>query len=71
MAKLDDAPGMTRKNVLAALRPIMDEFGMITTRVPITETDHKLRDVLGFKQTWADERFTYFAMTELPWSRKK
>ncbi len=64
-------PAMTRKNTLEFLKPIYDEFGFVTTRVPIDVTDHKLRRVLGFKQTWADAQFSYWCMTELPFQKAK
>jgi hypothetical protein len=33
-------------------------------------TDHKLREHLGFIETWRDDQFTYWALTELPFQRK-
>ena len=62
---------MSRRNTLQFIRPILDEHGFVTTRVPRSETDHKLRTRLGFTETWADDNFTYFALTELPFERKK
>ncbi len=66
----EDGKAMTRKNVIETLTPLLDEFGYVTTRVPRTETNHKLRTTLGFEQTWQDDQFTYFALTELPFRRK-
>ena len=63
-------PAMTRKNTLEFLKPIYDEFGFVTTRTPIAETDDRLRDVLGFKYQWHDESFKYWSLTELPWQKK-
>jgi hypothetical protein len=62
---------MSRRNITAHLAPVLDEFGYVTTRVPVGETDHKLRRVLGFEMTWQDNSFTYWAMTEMPFARKK
>lgn len=60
---------LSRKNVREALAPVLAEHGYVTTRVPISETDHRLRHVLGFTQTWADDQFTYWALTELPFQK--
>lgn len=62
---------LTRRNIIEHLAPLVEEFGYATTRVPIAETDHKLREKLGFLQTWQDDKFTYWAMTELPYQKEK
>jgi hypothetical protein len=69
MLAFDDG-AMSRKNVIEAISPILAEFGYCTTRVPISETNHKLRMVLGFIETWRDHQFSYWAMTEPPFQRK-
>lgn len=61
---------MSRKNTLKFLKPVFEEFGYVTTRVPIAETDHTLRERLGFTFAWQDERFTYWTLTELPFQRR-
>lgn len=61
---------MTRKNIREAMAPILDAYGFITTRVPLAETDHRLRRVLGFEHLWSDHAFSYWAATALPFSRK-
>jgi len=63
-------PAMTRKNTLQFLTPIFEKFGFVTTRVPVAETDHKLREVLGFRKTWQDAQFSYWMLTELPFQRR-
>ena len=64
-------PGaMSRKNILAHLTPVFEEYGYVTTRVPVTETDHKLRQVLGFTETWRDAQFSYWALSELPFQKR-
>jgi hypothetical protein len=62
---------MSRKNVLEHVAPLLAEFGYCTTRTPLSETDHKLRKVLGFIPTWADSNFQYWAMTAMPFQRKQ
>lgn len=62
---------LTRRNIIEHLAPLVEEFGYATTRVPIAETNHKLREKLGFVQTWHDDKFTYWAMTELPYQKEK
>lgn len=61
---------MTRRNILQFLEPIFAAHGYATTRVPIDTTDHRLREHLGFRETWRDERFIYFAATKLPYQRR-
>ena len=67
---LAEKKAMSRRNILEFLEPIFAEHGYATTRVPITVTDHRLRDKLGFRETWRDEQFIYFAATELPFKRE-
>lgn len=69
IVSIDPRRAMTRKNTLQFLEPIFAEFGYATTRVPLDITDHKLREVLGFTETWRDDKFTYWAMTALPFQR--
>jgi hypothetical protein len=66
---LDEKRAMTRKNTLEFLKPIHDEFGYVTTRVPIAETNHRLREILGFQYQWSDENFSYWILHDLPWSK--
>jgi hypothetical protein len=69
LASLTERKAISRKNVREFLAPILAEHGVVTTRVPLDVTDHKLRTALGFTQTWADERYTYWALTELPFNK--
>lgn len=62
---------MTRRNTLAFLQPLLERYGYATTRVPIDETNHKLREHLGFTETWNDGRWRYFAMTALPFQKEE
>lgn len=61
---------MSRRNTIECLARLLDCYGYATTRVPLTETDHKLRITLGFTETWHDNLWRYFALTELPFQRK-
>ena len=69
MASLTDKGAISRKNVLQFLTPILDKHGMVTTRTPLSVTDDRLRDKLGFIKTWSDDRWNYFALTELPYQK--
>lgn len=69
MLSLVGPRAMSRRNILEHLAPILEEHGYATTRVPITETDHRLRLALGFEQTWADENYTYWALTTRPYQK--
>lgn len=64
------AGAMSRKNILEHLSPILDRYGYVTTRVPIAERDHRLREILGFEMTWEDDKFTYWALTSLPFRKR-
>jgi hypothetical protein len=70
MHAFDDG-AMSRRNILEHMAPILAEYGYCTTRVPIAETDHKLRRALDFEMTWQDASFTYWATTKLPFQRKR
>lgn len=61
---------LTRKNIIEHLKPLIEEFGYATTRVPISETDHKLRTHLGFAHTWDDDKFSYWALTAIPYTKE-
>src|SRR5690242_2114695 len=50
---------MSRRNILEFVQPLLDRYGYVMTRVPLTETDHKLRHALGFMPTWRDDDFQY------------
>jgi len=62
---------MSRRNIIEAVKPILDEYGYVTTRVPVCEEDHRLRLKLGFVNTWSDNDFSYWALTELPYHKEK
>jgi hypothetical protein len=62
---------MTRKNTLAFLEPIFAEWKFVTTKVPIAETDHRLREILGFRYQWRCADYTYWALFQLPFQKAK
>lgn len=71
MLSLVGPRAMSRRNIAQFLGPILAEHGYATTRVPAAETDHRLRLALGFVQSWADENYTYWALTALPYQRQQ
>lgn len=62
---------MSRRNIALYVCPILEEFGIVTTRVPLGETDHKLRLALGFVHTWSDNLYSYWALTHCPFEKKQ
>jgi hypothetical protein len=69
MLSLSERKAMSRRNIVEFINPVLDEFGYVTTRVPTSETNHRLRVCLGFEQTWQDHQFTYWALTKIPFER--
>lgn len=60
---------LSRRNIIEFMMPLLARFGYVTTRVPIAETEHRLRTALGFERTWDDENFSYWALTRLRFMR--
>lgn len=53
------------------LAPILDRYGMLTTRVPRSlRAAKKFVQRVGFEFTWQDHEFDYFMLSTLPWERK-
>lgn len=69
MLSICDKKAMSRRNIVQFVKPLLDEYGYVATRVPISETNHRLRVALGFELTWNDENFTYWALTKIPYER--
>jgi hypothetical protein len=67
---LSEKKALTRHNIRSYIAPLLEQHGYATTRVPLGVTDHKLREHLGFMETWRDEHCSYWALTELPYQRK-
>lgn len=61
---------MSRRNIAEFVGPILKEHGYVTTRTPLAETDHRLREALGFVPTWSDDHYTYWALTDMPYQKK-
>ena len=62
---------MSRRNIAQFLCPIIEEHGYASTRVPLSETDHKLREALGFVRTWDDGIVSYWMLTHCPFEKKQ
>ena len=60
---------ISRRNIAEFIKPLLDEFGFVTTRVPLSETNHRLRVCLGFQRTWSDANYSYWALTKIPYER--
>lgn len=58
---------MTRKNIKAHLKPLLERYGMVTTRYPINEGIPRLMHKLGFERTWDDGVMSYWMLTQLPY----
>ena len=71
MLSLVGPRAMSRRNIVQYLCPIIEEYGYASTRVPLAETDHKLRHALGFVQTWADHQFSYWMCTSCPYQHQQ
>lgn len=61
---------MSRRNVREALEPLISTYGYATTRVAASETNHRLREALGFTHTWGDGQYNYFVLTSLPYEKQ-
>lgn len=69
MLSIAERRAMSRRNILRFVQPLLDVYGYAATRVPLSETDHRLRDALGFVHTWSDENFSYWVLTASPYQK--
>lgn len=69
IAPMDKGESLSRRNIHQFIVPMLEEFGYVTTRTLPDDTDYSWLVRVGFKQTWKDERFVYWALTELPFQR--
>ena len=69
MLSIAERRAMSRRNIAEFIAPLLDRFGYCTTRVPLAEMDHRLRDALGFSRTWSDDNFSYWVLTRLPYQK--
>lgn len=61
---------LRRQQMRDFLKPLFDRFGMLTTRVEHSDiANQRFNKSFGFKRTWSDDRYHYFMMTELPFSK--
>ena len=71
IAPMDRGESLSRRNIHKFIVPMLEEFGYVTTRTPPDGIDYSWLTRVGFKQTWSDARFVYWALTELPYQRGK
>jgi hypothetical protein len=69
MLSIAERRAMSRRNIAQFVAPLLDKFGYCTTRVPLSETDHRLREALGFSRTWSDDHFSYWVLMRLPYQK--
>lgn len=65
-------PGVvTRRSVRAALVPLLEEFGFVTTRTELADQrSRRFVEAIGFRETWADDLYTYYILTKKPFSKE-
>lgn len=62
---------MRRGPMRAAIKPLFDRLGFLTTRILIGHTDQaRFVERVGFEKTWSDGRFDYYLLANLPYERK-
>ena len=62
---------MRRAPMREAIKPILDRFGFLTTRILIGHVDQaRFVTRVGFEKTWSDGRFDYYLLANLPYERK-
>jgi hypothetical protein len=62
---------LNRKLARNSLEPHMQQYGFLTTRVLRDDkANQRFNRLFGFKPTWADDKFQYFILTELPFGDK-
>lgn len=62
---------LNRKLARESLEPHMQQYGFLTTRVLREDkANQRFNRLFGFKPTWADDKFQYFILTELPFGDK-
>ena len=63
---------LRREEMREFARPLFERFGVLTTRLQHGDTaNRRFNRLFGFKETWADDRFRYFEMAELPFSKEQ
>jgi hypothetical protein len=53
------------------IEPLFERYGFLTTRVAHgRKLEQRFVQRIGFEPTWSDEKFEYYLLAELPFSRK-
>jgi hypothetical protein len=61
---------ITRRKVREFLGPLIDQSGFLTTRCEAGDSrSRRFIEKIGFQFTWADDRFEYFLLDRLPFSK--
>lgn len=62
---------LNRKALRESIAPHMEQYGFLTTRVELHDkANQRFNKLFGFQPTWADDRFQYFILTELPFGER-
>lgn len=62
---------LNRSVMRGFMRPLFERHGFLTTRVSHEDiANQRFNRVFGFEQTWSDDRFIYYILTELPFERR-
>lgn len=63
---------INRAAIREALAAPFDRHGFLTTRVLLDDKDNqRFNKLFGFAPTWADDKFQYFILTELPFGERQ
>lgn len=70
--QLFDGFRLNRQEMREFLRPLLERYGFLTTRVRHEDiANQRFNKVFGFEKTWSDETYHYFIMAELPFAKGK
>jgi hypothetical protein len=59
-----------RKALRETLKPHIERSGFLTTRLQHGDkANERFNKLFGFQKTWADDKFQYFILTELPFGK--
>lgn len=61
---------ITRQRTREFLRPLFEQKGFLTTRLLRRHKGpRRFIERIGFKNTWSDDEYDYFMLTDLPFER--